>query len=227
MLGDFERGFERFVDAAIARGFRLQVQPAEIGRQLERALLDGTTTSVRGPLAPNAFKVSLHPDDAVVFDGWSDALCRELEGWLAELAFRRGLVTVAPMHVAIEANPRVHRRSVRASALFLEGVRDGATTKDSQHPALSLAPIDGVRRTLLRAVSRASIGRTVGNDLVIDDARVSRRHALLEWAHGEWRVSDLGSTNGTWVNGQQVRLARLDDGDELELGGQRFRVCLE
>jgi hypothetical protein len=227
VLGDLERGFERFVDSAIARGFRLQVQPAEIGRQLERAMLNGATTSVAGAMAPNAFAVMLHPDDAAIFDGWSDALCREMEGWLADLAFRRGLVTIAPMHVAIEADPRVRRRSVRARAQFQEGARKDANPAFVRVPELELIPIDDHAQSKLRAVSRASLGRTAGNDLVISDERVSRRHAIIEWEHGEWRINDLGSTNGTWVNGRQVSRARLADGDEIELGGRRFRVRLE
>lgn len=225
VLGDLERGFERFFDSAIARGFRLQVQPAEIGRQLERALLTGTTTSVGGTMAPNAFAVRLHPDDAVVFEGWSEALCQEMERWLADLAFRRGLITIAPIRVAIEADPRVRRRSVRATAQFLEGARNAPNKRVVSVAPLTMHPLndDGAP---LRVVSRVTVGRAAGNDFVIDDERVSRRHAMLDCDGGEWRVCDLGSTNGTRVNGRQVIRARLVDGDELEIGGRRYRVRL-
>ncbi len=227
MLGDLERGFERFVDSAIARGFRLRVQPAEIGRQLERALLDGTTTSVGGAIAPNAFDVRLHPDDAAAFEAWSEALCREMERWLADLAFRRGLVTIAPMQVVIISDPTVRRRSVRASAQFLEGARTASKQQVIPAKPLELCPLDGNQSSVLRAVSRATLGRAADNDFIIDDERVSRRHAMIECHGGEWHMSDLGSRNGTWVNGRHVSRARLVNGDLIEVGGQRFRVRLE
>ena len=227
VLGDLERGFERFVDSAIARGFRLRVQPAEIGRQLERALLDGTTTSVGGAMAPNAFEVRLHPDDAAAFAGWAEALCREMERWLADLAFRRGLVTIAPMQVVMVSDPNMRRRAVRASAQFLEGARGARNDRVVPAVPLTLLPFDDDEIPPLRAVSRVTLGRAAGNDLVIDDERVSRHHATLECDNGQWRISDLGSRNGTWVNGRLVSHARLMNGDELEVGGRRYRVQIE
>lgn len=227
VLGDIERGFERLVDSAIARGFRLHVQPAEIGRQLERALLNGTTTSVGGTMAPNAFAVRLHPDDAASFEGWSEALCREMERWLADLAFQRGLITIAPIRVAIEGDPRVRRRSVRATAQFFEGSRNAPDEHIVSIAPLTLLPLDDNRAPLLRAVSSVSLGRATGNDFIIDDEGVSRRHAMLECHGSHWHINDLGSTNGTWVNGQQVTRVRIVDGDELEVGGRRYRVRIE
>lgn len=62
------------------------------------------------------------------------------------------------------------------------------------------------------------MGRGADNDLVIDDAEVSRRHAMI-FRHGEdWWLSDLGSRNGVRVNGMRLAHARrLRDGDELRL----------
>jgi len=50
-----------------------------------------------------------------------------------------------------------------------------------------------------------SIGRMPGNDLILDDPQVSRYHAIIRWANGQFLVEDLGSANGTWVNGQRVQ----------------------
>jgi PAS domain S-box-containing protein len=69
-------------------------------------------------------------------------------------------------------------------------------------------------------VARCSIGRELHCTLVVDEDDVSREHAVLELtASGEWRVTDNRSTNGTFVNGGRVRVARLADGDYLSLGG--------
>ncbi len=64
-----------------------------------------------------------------------------------------------------------------------------------------------------------TIGRGPDNQLVLPDAAVSRRHAVLERAGERLRVRDLGSRNGTRVNGQDVSEAELCDGDVLGIGG--------
>lgn len=227
MLGDLERGFERFVDSAIARGFRLRVQPAEIGRQLERAMLDGVASSVGGVMAPNAFAVTLHPDDAAQFDGWADALCLEMERWLADLAFRRGLVTVAPIQVTLRADSEVRRRSVRATAQFVEGARNEQGHSAADVMPLVLCPLDDGAMPEMSVRTRATLGRAAGNNIMIDDELVSRRHAILEFQRGTWQISDLDSTNGTWLNGRPVRRAQLADGDEIQIGQRRYRVRLK
>lgn len=63
------------------------------------------------------------------------------------------------------------------------------------------------------------IGRESRNDIVIPDINVSRQHAeIRREANGAWVISDLGSTNGTFVNGRQVKSAPLQDADRLTLG---------
>jgi hypothetical protein len=69
-----------------------------------------------------------------------------------------------------------------------------------------------------------SIGRDDDCDLVLDDATVSRRHALLRRTPEGWALRDLGSTNGTRVNGWRVDQTALRPGDELTLGVARFIV---
>lgn len=64
-----------------------------------------------------------------------------------------------------------------------------------------------------------SVGRVAGNDIVLDDDRVSRIHAILERRGGGWCVRDLASRNGTFVNGEQIVTERaLHDRDEIRMG---------
>jgi hypothetical protein len=78
-------------------------------------------------------------------------------------------------------------------------------------------------RLPLRALN--AIGRDAGNDVVINDEAASARHALVEFADGEWWVQDAGSTNGTLVNGATVRSReRLQYGDELGIGRVALRL---
>lgn len=64
-----------------------------------------------------------------------------------------------------------------------------------------------------------TLGRTAGNDVVIPDGTVSRKHARLLFHNGQWSIEDLHSSNGTWVNGvRATRPTPLMHGDELRLG---------
>ncbi|HEX5504947.1 MAG TPA: FHA domain-containing protein, partial [Thermomicrobiales bacterium] len=70
-----------------------------------------------------------------------------------------------------------------------------------------------------------TIGRQDGNDLVLDDARISRQHARLEVRGGDLVVTDLGSANGTRINGRAVSGSQpLRPGDVLQLGGTKLRL---
>jgi hypothetical protein len=69
------------------------------------------------------------------------------------------------------------------------------------------------------------IGRSRRCDFVVRDPSVSRRHALLIRSGDAWTLYDLGSTNGTRINGWRVERATLRAGDDLELGGMRFRFA--
>jgi hypothetical protein len=62
------------------------------------------------------------------------------------------------------------------------------------------------------------IGKAEDNDLVVDDPHVSRHHACLTKEHGYWTLEDLGSTNGTFVNGAQIVKKRVTPTDKIILG---------
>ena len=67
-----------------------------------------------------------------------------------------------------------------------------------------------------------SAGRHPESDIFLDDVTVSRRHAELRLENGEFRVVDVGSLNGIYVNREQVEWAVLASGDEIQIG--KFRL---
>jgi len=70
-----------------------------------------------------------------------------------------------------------------------------------------------------------SLGRDVNNAIVLDDEFVSSTHAALTYRGRAWYVEDLGSTNGTFLNGSQVDgLSPVGFGDELQVGQVRMRL---
>lgn len=76
-------------------------------------------------------------------------------------------------------------------------------------PATWIGPFD---------VSEVSIGRDSGSLVVVDDVSVSRRHARLLRDGASWRIVDLGSENGTWVEGRRVMHATLRPGEPFHVG---------
>ena len=84
----------------------------------------------------------------------------------------------------------------------------------------------GFRRFWQEAIK---VGCTVARvlELEIEDPSISRLHACLQRnAAAAWVVVDMGSAQGTWLNGVRVRVADLHDGDELRFGERRYRVRL-
>ena len=71
------------------------------------------------------------------------------------------------------------------------------------------------------------LGRGPGVDLAIDDAEMSSQHAAVEFSGEGFRICDLGSTNGTFVNGKRVAAKDLEAGDRIELGRHLLQLRLE
>jgi hypothetical protein len=70
-----------------------------------------------------------------------------------------------------------------------------------------------------------TLGRTQGNDVVLPDPGCSSRHAVIRQESSGWVIEDLGSTNGTWVNGDQLKgIKPLMEGDLIQMGAQSLRV---
>ena len=90
---------------------------------------------------------------------------------------------------------------------------------------LVLHPVDGAPRTLTLDGDRMLFGRAPHVDQRLEDDYVSDEHAELVRSEGQWRIRDLGSTNGTYLNGQKVIAPTVvASGDQLQLGKTRLEV---
>jgi pSer/pThr/pTyr-binding forkhead associated (FHA) protein len=111
---------------------------------------------------------------------------------------------------------------LRPGAL-LHRVRATAAAVWRLDPGRYLAIPDGNDVIVLRLGRLARIGRRPGADIVLDDATVSRRHALILERDGEPVIADDRSRNGTYVNGRRVTEARLRNGDQVQIGSRLMR----
>ena len=112
-LDRFERLMERMVEGSVGKMFRSQVQPAEIGRRLERAMEARPLVSVDGMIVPNDYRVHLNPEDAAQFREFEGPLCRSFEDWLTDIAGERGYRFMGPVRVQLVTDPHVSRRDVQ------------------------------------------------------------------------------------------------------------------
>jgi len=94
-------------------------------------------------------------------------------------------------------------------------------------PRLVLSPDGVVLREVNLAKERTTVGRRSHNDLVIDNLAVSGEHAVVFVSGSDVYLEDLGSTNGTTVNGQPVKKHLLQSGDVIEIGKYRLKFLAD
>jgi hypothetical protein len=211
-LQQFEERLERLVEGTLAKPFRSNLQPVEIGRRLTREMDLHRRVGVRGLIAPNAFAVTLAPGDVNRFSNFIDALSRELSDAAREHARVESYTFVGPVEVEIFESDSLKTGRFTVTAEVHES-EDGGFLAELVMP-------DG-RRIALGAQPLV-IGRLPECDVVLNDSNVSRRHAELRRSGDGVFLTDLGSTNGTRVNGTPVREQILASGDEVSVGSTKL-----
>jgi hypothetical protein len=207
-LQQFEERLERLVEGTLAKPFRSNLQPIEIGRRLTREMDLHRRVGVHGIIAPNSFTITLAPPDVDRFANFIDALSRELADAAREHARIEGYAFVGPVDVQIYEGTRLKAGRFVVTADVIEGREEG--------PYAELVLPDGTRVVI--GEDPVVLGRLPECDVVLDDPNVSRRHAELRRVGETVVVTDLGSTNGTRVNGAPVREQPLASGDEITVG---------
>lgn len=208
VLQQFERRLERLVEGTFGKALRGQLQPVEIGRRLTREMDVGRKVGVRGLIAPNHFDVQLSPADHERFEPFREALARELGEAAREHAKGEGYEFLGPVDVEIDVSTRF---KAGRFAVVCE-VREGA----DELAGAAIVQADGSRVVL--GSEPVDIGRLPECGIVMADPNVSRRHAEIRRVGHEIVIVDLGSTNGTRVNGAPIRERKLADGDEITVG---------
>lgn len=211
-LQQFEQRLERLVEGAFAKAFRGELQPIELGRRLTREMDLRRAVSVRGLIVPNAFEVLLSREDFERFGGFVDVLAQELAQAAREHARAEGYVFIGPVEVRIEAGDELSRSTFTIRGEVLEG---------EDAPSAFLVLPDGRRLGLLSEA--VTIGRLPDCTVQLNDPNASRRHAQVRRQGEVYVVVDLGSTNGTKVNGVPVRQHRLAEGDAITIGMSTLR----
>jgi hypothetical protein len=213
-INAFERRLERMVDGVFARAFRSSLRPIEIGRKLVREIDDHRSVDVKGRvIVPNQFTVTLSHDDLEQFAEIHDALVRELCDAAREYARDEGYTFMGPVNVEL-----VEAVTQKTGRFKLEGRMVEAA---SMAGAGSIVLPTGDRIVL--GEETLTIGRLPSCDIPVPDPNASRKHAEIRPSGAGYVVVDLGSTNGTRVNGATVNERKLTDGDVIAVGTTRLR----
>ena len=230
MLQRFESRLEQAVSGVFAKAFRSAVQPVELAAALQRELDNSAQILSRDRrLVPNTFAIELSPLDSERLGPYSETLGRELTAMLHEYAGQQHYVFAGPVAIDFEQEDDLGtgRFRVRSRAAAQVEAVPRRPRPDAVPPASPASPspprpevaleVNGERHPVL---DRVVVGRGTEADLRINDPGVSRRHAELRLeGEGDLVVEDLGSTNGTSVDGERVeRRRRLHDGATVRVG---------
>jgi hypothetical protein len=194
-----------------SRAFRSQIKPIELGRRLIREMDDHRSVDVRGrTVVPNAFTFYLSERDLAGFADVHDALVRELAEAAVEYAADEGYTLMGPVTVELTDDARTKPGRFTMASRMLEPKAQGTLV------------LPGGERKML-GDQAFMLGRMPENDLVIADPNVSRRHAEIRAVGPNFVLVDLGSTNGTRINGVAISQQTLRDGDAISIGATTMR----
>lgn len=224
VLQRFERRLEGLVTGTFARAFKAEVQPVEIAAALQREL-DNTATilSRERSLVPNEFVVELSEHDHERLQPYAGTLGQELGDLVRDHAAEQHYAFSGPVKVRLEQQVELPTGQFRVRSSVRAGVDRSAAYNPStttERRATAYLEINGTEHPVV--APGLLIGRSAECDLRIEDPGVSRRHAELrvsgEGPDATLAVIDLGSTNGTIVDGVRVTRASVSDGSRIVLG---------
>jgi hypothetical protein len=236
VLQRFEHRLEGMVEGAFARAFKSELQPVEVASAVQREMDDRAAIVAQGrTLVPNDFVVELAETDYERLQVYADSLGIELATLAREYAREQGYSFVGPVQMRFEGVPELTTGTFRIRSGVIRGttVEDGEIRRPasdlprpggsfSGRPRLLVSTDRGPEGTTQRTYDLTApitiLGRGTDCDLRLVDAGVSRHHAELRVEDGEVVLVDLGSTNGTFVNGQPIRRVTLVDGTQVTLG---------
>jgi hypothetical protein len=247
VLRSIESKIADLVEGTFSRAFRSEVRPVEIARKLAREMEEHRSTSLNRVYVPHEYRVYLSARDRQRFSGYESSLADELAGYLLEHARREGVTLMARPAIAFETDSRLGLGEFGIQAAPVRPVQEDVPASDSgrtmvystagrlaepleerAHSRAQTALLLLEGRRLVVGPAGVTMGRSRECDIVLQDPNVSRKHAEVRPRGGSWVVADLGSTNGSRLNGQPIQGSEvIKPGDEIEVGSTQLTFELE
>lgn len=221
LLENFESRLDQLVNGAFARAFRDVVEPVEIASRIQREMDRRAAVMGRArTVVPNRYTVELSSHDYERLAELTEPISEELAGIVKDYATEQRYTFLGGIAVEIEDDPTLDTGLIRVrSETKADAHAPSTAPKASEvvgHPRL----IHG-GDTYPLTKPRTRIGRGAGADISLEDPGVSRSHAeiVLGIPHV---LRDLGSTNGTRLDGRAIAEAPLYDGARITIGSTTF-----
>lgn len=223
-FAQLEARLQSLIEGSASRLFSFGNQQYDLSLRLVSAMQANIHTQADGSVwAPNLYNLIVHPTYGQIMLE-NNPLLLEMAQMIYQAGIEAGVRFPSTPQIKVLPDPDMNPRDIQIQALFnlehLVETSDLDANDDESRTAIPNAflivngaqiyPLDG---------SAINIGRSVDNQLVVEDLRVSRSHAQLRYINGKYVIFDLGSTGGTFVNGQRVSRCALYPGDVVSLAG--------
>jgi hypothetical protein len=233
-LKDIERKLESFFEGLFTKGFKTGVQPIELAKKLIKEMDTHKTISVGKVYAPNNYKITISMQDIKSLKPFESVLISDLVDYLISHAKQQKYALTERPTIEIEGDENLSLGQVKISSCLAASEEKETEEKDQTQLILPeearelgvfLKPraclmLQSPTETLTFPLSKKTtlLGRLHTNDIVLEDPNVSRVHAEIKLEDDRFIIYDLGSTNGTFVNGRPQKKWVLQDGDVIVLG---------
>lgn len=226
---ELERRLELLVEGSLARLIGSGLPPTLLAGQLAHVLEDEASIDDRGrSVAPDAFSLRLNPSDLDELLRLTPDIAAALAAGIAKAARESGLTLAGLPVVTLFPEPTLPRAAVSVSARHrgdalaaTQGMTRDFPAVPARIPSGAYLIVDGKRHYALESPV-INIGRRLDNQIVLDDAQVSRSHAQIQARDGRFVLFDLGSGAGTLVNGRRIAQHILRPGDVISLARNRL-----
>ncbi len=218
LLDSFEKGLERAVNGAFAKTFKSGLQPVEITSALRRELdTKAAVVSRDRILVPNKFTVLLSTIDFERMNALGPTLIDELVELVQRHATAQRYSFAGGISIALQEHPSLSQGMIDVTSTNVKGAVSWSPVLD----------IGGKRYPITS--SRTIIGRGSDATITVDDTGISRKHVEILWDGTRAQVNDLGSTNGSLLNGSPVARAPLPPDSVIDIGRTRiiFKVLAQ
>ncbi len=229
LLENLEQRLDQIVNGSFSKAFKSEVQPVELGAALQQEI-DNRADNLNGQtVVPNIFIVELGPVDHERLATYFSTLSIELGSLADSYTNEQRYTAVDLAHITFDLDPNLETGVFRirsTAAKRPESAVAPASVAESAVPQMPLSAFATESTPYLTSVtgeefkitkSVTSVGRGIEADIQIDDTSVSRLHCSIVLG-SEVLIRDLGSTNGTIVDGARASESVLHDGSIIKIG---------
>lgn len=225
------------LEGLFKRAFPRPLGPSDLAKALFKQMLQQRLKSVKYVYVPNYYLIRLNPRDYRNFASYQQSLTGELADYLTRKAKERSLYLLPPLEIKLDYDAQIPQGKIAVFSRLQEDAEESgqseadpdtliyhrgslAKLKETVTCQWSVEVLEGVDKgqSFPLTKSRNLVGRQPGAEVSLLDPSVSRHHAQIEILPNQVLLTDLGSTNGTYFQGQPVDTVLLQPGDKFQVG---------